>query len=93
MRVFGKLLMVFGALVGLAVAAAMLAHVGVAGPWLVNVALAKLGLVASGALMAGGAVSVRLGNRLERTRLPPANDDKVGPPPTRSTSRNSSLDV
>ncbi len=51
----------FGAAVGGAVAVAMFAHVGIAGAsWLVNVALAKLGLVASGGLMAGGAVTVRV---------------------------------
>jgi len=35
--------MVLGAAVGVAVALAMFAHLGIAGPWLVNVALAKLG--------------------------------------------------
>ncbi len=60
----------FGAAVGGAVAVAMFAHVGIAGaPWLVNVALAKLGLVASGGLMAGGAVTVRVAKRLERAAL------------------------
>ena len=61
-----------GVAVGIAVALAMLAHLGVAGaPWLVNVALAKMGLVASGGLIAGGAVSMRLANRREQSnRLP-----------------------
>ena len=63
--------MALGAAVGAAVAVSMLAHVGVAGvPWLVNGALAKLGLVASGGLMAGGAVSVRLAKRRAHPRLP-----------------------
>jgi hypothetical protein len=53
-----------GAAVGVAVALAMFARLGVNGaPWLVNVALAKLGLVASGGLMAGGAASMRIANR------------------------------
>jgi hypothetical protein len=48
----------------------MFAHLGVNAPWLVNVALAKLGLVAAGGLMAGGAVSIRLGKRHEQKLLP-----------------------
>ena len=69
---FGKFLMGLGAAVGTAVAIAMFAHLGMNGaPWLVNVALAKLGLVAAGGLMAGGAVSVRLGKRREQKLLPP----------------------
>ena len=63
--------MTLGALVGAGVGVAMLAHAGIAGaPWLVNVALAKLGLVASGGLMAGGAATVRLAKRREQRRLP-----------------------
>ena len=70
MRGLGKVMIAFGAAVGGAVAVAMFAHVGIAGaPWLVNVALAKLGLVASGGLMAGGAVTVRVAKRLERAAL------------------------
>jgi hypothetical protein len=62
--------MVLGAGVGVIVGLAMLAHIGVArAPWLVNVALAKLGLVASGGLMAGGAATVRLAQRRERSKL------------------------
>ena len=72
MRRFGQFLMGLGAAVGVAVALAMFAHLGIVGvPWLVNVALAKLGLVASLGLMAGGAVSVRLANRHDQQRLPP----------------------
>jgi len=71
MRRFGEFLMALGAVVGVAVAIAMFAHLGIAGvSWLVNVALAKLALVASIGLMAGGAVSVRLANREEQRRLP-----------------------
>ena len=48
MRRLGQLLMALGAAVGAAVGLAMLAQLGLAGvPWLVNVALAKLSLVAS----------------------------------------------
>ena len=70
MRRIGQLLMALGAAVGIVVALAMVAHLGVVGvPWLVNVALAKLGLVAAGGLMAGGAVSVRLAQRHEQRQL------------------------
>jgi hypothetical protein len=70
MKGFGKLLMGLGAAVGAAIAIALIAHLGIAGaPWLVNVALAKLGLMASGGLMAGGAATVRLAVRRERANL------------------------
>lgn len=62
--------MLLGAAVGLAVAIAMFAHLGAAGPWIVNVALAKLGIVASLGLMAGGAGALRIANRQERRALP-----------------------
>ena len=72
MRRFGQLLIGLGAVTGAAVGIAMLSHLGVAGaPWLVNVALAKLGLVAAGSMMAGGAVSVRLAKRRDARQLPP----------------------
>ena len=71
MKRFGHALMALGATVGAGVGVAMLAHVGIVGaPWLVNVALAKLGLVAAGGLMAGGAATVRLANRREQKTLP-----------------------
>jgi hypothetical protein len=70
MRRLGQLLMTLGAAVGVLVALAMVAHLGLAGaPWLVNVALAKLGLIAAGGLMAGGAVTVRLARRQEQRQL------------------------
>jgi hypothetical protein len=70
MRRFGKLVMALGAGVGALVALAIGAHLGATNvPWLVNVALAKLGLVASVALMAGGAASIRIANRREQRRL------------------------
>ena len=60
-----------GAAVGAGVGLAMLTHTSLVGvPWLVNVALAKLGLVASGGLMAGGAVSIRIAKRREHAALP-----------------------
>ena len=59
-----------GAIVGLAV----LTHTGLGGvPWLVNVALAKIGLVASAGLMTGGAMSLRLAKRREQGALPPGS--------------------
>lgn len=60
-----------GAAVGAAVACAMFLHLGVAGaPWLVNVAVAKLGIVASFGLMSGGAVSMRIARRRAHAALP-----------------------
>jgi len=72
MKRVGTMLIGLGAAVGAGVALAILTHLGLAGvPWIVNVALAKLGLVASGGLMAGGAASLRLANR-RKTALPRA---------------------
>jgi len=72
MKRFGQFLMGLGAVVGVAVGVAMLAHLGVnGGPWLVNVAMAKLGLIAAGGLMAGGAASVRIAKRREQSNLLP----------------------
>jgi hypothetical protein len=71
MRSLGQFLMGLGAAVGIVVALAMFAHLGLIGvPWLVNVALAKLGFVASLGLMTAGAVAVRLANRHEQAQLP-----------------------
>ena len=78
MKRIGTLLMVLGAGVGVAVAIAMLAHLGVAAPWLVNVALAKLGVVASLGLMGGGAIALRIGKRQERGQLPADGETRVG---------------
>ncbi len=76
MRVLGNVLLALGALVGVVVGLAMLTHVGISSPWLVNVALAKLGLVASAGLMAGGAVTLKLAKRQEPASLPPASDER-----------------
>jgi hypothetical protein len=70
MRHISQLLMIAGAVLGGSVAVAMLAHLGVPGAsWLVNVALAKLTLVAAGGLFAGGAVTGRIVRRQEQRRL------------------------
>ena len=78
MRKLGNMLMLGGAAVGVGVGAAMLGGVHVvAHPWLVTVGLVKLTLIASGGLMATGAVCVRLANRAEqRQLLPPTVDER-----------------
>jgi hypothetical protein len=71
MKALGRFLMALGATVGVAVTLAIFWLVGVAGaPWLVTVAFAKLGLVASLGLMAGGAASVRIARRREQPAIP-----------------------
>ena len=71
MRRFSQLLMIAGACLGGLVGLAMFAHVGAPGAsWLVNVALAKLTLVAGGGLLVGGAVTGRIARRQEQRRLP-----------------------
>ncbi len=75
MRRISQLLMIGGALLGGSVAVAMLAHLGMPGAsWLVNVALAKLTLIAAGGLFTGGAVTGRIARRQEQRQLasPPA---------------------
>jgi hypothetical protein len=70
MRRISQLLMIAGAVLGGSVAVAMLTHLGVPGAsWLVNVALAKLTLVAAGGLFAGGAMTGRIARRQEQRRL------------------------
>ena len=73
MRGVGQLLMILGALVGGAVGLGMLVGLSIPGvSWIVAVGLAKLAIVASGGLMAGGAVLQRLAARHEEPpRLPP----------------------
>jgi hypothetical protein len=59
-----------GLAVGVTDACAIFFHLGLAGvPWLVNVALAKLGVVAAFGLLAGGAVAGRLSRRAETNRI------------------------
>ena len=63
-----------GAALGIAIFALIALHWGLAGaPWLINVALAKLGLIGAGSLMVGGAVAERVARREDARR--------VGPPP------------
>jgi hypothetical protein len=71
MRPLGTFLLALGALLGSVVGAGILLGVELPGlSWLVAVGLAKLALVASGGLMAGGAVLHRLARRAEeRDRL------------------------
>ncbi|MDQ3673187.1 MAG: hypothetical protein M3365_02285 [Gemmatimonadota bacterium] len=77
MRRFGEFLMALGVGVGVIVALLMLAQYGFPGaPWIVNVALAKLGFLAAGGLIAGGAVGVRIARRQEDLRL----ESDVSPP-------------
>ena len=75
MKRLGSLLMLLGVSVGVVAAAGIGGVFHLAFPWLVNVALAKLTLVASGALMASGAVVRRVGIRREQAALPPAADE------------------
>ncbi len=64
MRRFGQLLMALGATLGALVGIAIVLHVGAPNAsWLVNVAMAKLSLIAAGGLMGAGAVAVRIDNR------------------------------
>jgi hypothetical protein len=70
MRRLGQAFMLLGAGVGATIAIAMAGHYGLAGaPWIINVALGKLGIVAAGGLMTAGAVSVRLARRREQSNL------------------------
>lgn len=70
MRRVGRQLMALGALVGALDVCAIAMHLGLVGvPWLVNVALLKLGFIAAGGLMAAGAATVRVGRRREQRQL------------------------
>jgi hypothetical protein len=73
MRPLGTLLLALGALLGTMVGVGLLIGVQLPGlPWLVAVVLVKLTLIASGGLMAGGAILHRLARRgEERERLGP----------------------
>jgi hypothetical protein len=66
----GSALITLGALLGVAVGIAMLTGVQVISvPWLIAVGIAKLTLFGSGALMAGGAVCLRLDRRRREREL------------------------
>ena len=78
MRRLGELLMLLGFGVGVITALLVAWHLGFPGaPWLVNVALAKLGFIAAVGLIGGGAISVRIGNRQEERRLQSKADERV----------------
>ncbi len=70
MRRIANVLMILGVAVGVVDASAIFFHLGFAGvPWLINVALAKLGFIAALGLLGGGAVAGRLSRRHEAERL------------------------
>jgi hypothetical protein len=70
MRRIASVLMALGVAIGVVDGGAILFHIGLAGvPWLVNVALAKLGFIAALGLLGGGAVAGRLSRRREGGRL------------------------
>jgi hypothetical protein len=70
MRRIASVLMALGLAVGVIDAGAIFFHLGLAGvPWLVNVALAKLGFIAALGLLGGGAVAGRLSRRRDIGRL------------------------
>ena len=70
MRRIASVLMALGVAVGVIDAGAIFFHIGLAGvPWIVNVALAKLGFIAALGLLGGGAVAGRLSRRREVERL------------------------
>ncbi|MDB4893618.1 MAG: hypothetical protein JWL61_5473 [Gemmatimonadetes bacterium] len=76
MKAFGQLLMWIGAAVGTVVGIAIFGHAGLSGvAWLINVALAKLGLMSALGLMGGGAVLQRLAARRDDRTLPRGDSD------------------
>jgi hypothetical protein len=77
MRRLGQLLMALGAALGAFVGIAIVLHLGAPNAsWLINVALAKLSLIAAGGLMAAGAVAVRIDNRNRERELHGGEDAK-----------------
>jgi hypothetical protein len=72
MRRIASALLFLGVAVGVVDAGAIFFHLGLAGvPWLVNVALAKLGFIAALGLLGGGAVAGRIARREEVKRISP----------------------
>ena len=70
MRSLGTLLLLLGLCVGVIGGVGLIAGLHVSGwTWLVTIGLAKLTLVASGGLMAGGAVLQRLARREDARQL------------------------
>jgi hypothetical protein len=86
MKRLGSLLMLLGASIGIVAAAGIGGVFHLTFPWIVNLALAKLTLVASGGLMAAGAIVHRIAVRREtasitagdeaRPALAPGSDDE-----------------
>ena len=76
MKRLGSLLMLLGASLGIVAAAGIGGVFHLTFPWLVNLALAKLTLVASGGLMAAGAVVHRIAVRRESTSIAAADAAK-----------------
>jgi hypothetical protein len=73
-RRLATLLMGLGLAVGVMDAGAIFFHLGLAAvPWLVNVALAKLGFIAALGLLGGGAVAGRIARREEVGRIGPGD--------------------
>jgi hypothetical protein len=73
--------MILGAAVGGVAAVGIGGGFHLALPWLINVALAKLTLVASGGIMTGGAVVRRIGLRREQapTSIRRSNGERMLP--------------
>ena len=70
MRSLGTLLLLLGLCVGVIGGVGLIAGLHISGwTWLVTIGLSKLTLVASGGLMAGGAVLQRLARREDARRL------------------------
>lgn len=70
MHRLGFLFRVVGLALGMAIIAAIGVHWGWPGaPWLINVALAKLGLIGAGGLMGAGAVAERVARREDARRI------------------------
>jgi hypothetical protein len=77
MRTLGTLLLALGVLLGIVIGVGLLLGVQLPGlSWIVAVGLTKLALIASGGLMAGGAVLHRLARRADqRARLAAPHED------------------
>ena len=75
MHLIGSLLLSLGVLLGAAVALGLTLGVTIPGvSWLIAVGLVKLTLIASGGLMAAGAVLQRLAKRAHQRELPSSSD-------------------
>ena len=75
MHLFGGVLLTLGVLLGAAVALGIALGVSIPGvSWLIAVGLVKLTLIASGGLIAAGAVLQRLAKRADDRQLPSSSD-------------------